>query len=67
MNNRFSRPSVPVKQLVPFLAVVAIALYRFQLVGSKYADCLEAFPAGKNVHVELKNISGTITVESLEQ
>lgn len=63
MNKMFSLRS-PFKNLVPILAVLAIALIPLRLVAQSTQTVSKRFPAGKNVHVELKNISGTITVES---
>ena len=49
---------------LPVLAVVAVALLSTHVDAQSTQTVSKRFAAGKNVQIELKNISGTITVES---
>ncbi len=63
MNVRFSGHTI--KSLLPVLVVVALFLLPAVAVGQSPQTLSKRFPAGgKKVHIELKNIFGTIIVES---
>jgi Putative adhesin len=66
MRNRFTAQSLTFATFLPCLAILAV-LSVSQVVGQSPQTVSKRFPAGKNVHVELKNIFGTIVVESWER
>lgn len=62
MSIRFSGYSN--KSLLPALVVVALFLMPAIAICQSPQQLSKRFPAGKKVHIELKNIFGTITVET---
>jgi len=62
MKIRFSGHTT--KSLLPILAVVALFLLPIVADGQSPQHLSKRFPAGKKVHIELRNIFGTITVET---
>lgn len=60
MSNRF----LPASSFLPVLAIAALLSLTHSVAGQGLQHLSKRFPAGKNVHIELKNISGTITVEA---
>ena len=65
MKIRFSGHKV--KSLLPLFVVVALFLMPAVASGQSPQTLSKRFPAGKKVHIELKNIFGTITVESWDR
>src|SRR5262245_11644255 len=59
---RFSGYST--KSLLPVMVVVALFLLPTIAICQSPQHLSKRFPAGKKVHIELKNIFGTITVET---
>ncbi len=64
MKIRVSRQFLTVKNLIAFLAFVLTIGIPLTIAAQSTSTVSKRFPAGKNVHVELKNIFGTITVET---
>jgi hypothetical protein len=62
MDIRFS--GLTTKSLLPKLVVIALCLLPVVVDGQSPQHLSKRFPAGKKVHIELKNIFGTITVET---
>jgi len=67
MRNRFLARSLTFRTFFPCLAVIALISLSQPVIGQSPQTVSKRFAAGKNVHVELKNISGTIVVESWER
>jgi hypothetical protein len=59
---------LPTRNRVSFAALMALFLV-FAIAGSAFAQqrVSRQYPAGKNVRIELKNLSGTITVETWQR
>lgn len=64
MRIRFLARSLTAGAFLPSLAVIALLSLSQPIVGQSPQTVSKRFPAGKNVQVELKNIFGTIVVES---
>lgn len=64
MSNRFLARPLIFGTFFPSVALLALLSLSHAVVGQSPQTVSKRFPAGKNVHVELKNIFGTIVVES---
>jgi Putative adhesin len=64
MKISFLGQSATVKAIIPALALGFLFLAPSRIAAQSPQHLSKRFVTGKNVHIELKNISGTVTVES---
>jgi putative adhesin len=64
MSIRFPGQTLKISTFIPCLVLIVFVSLPLIVTGQSPQTVSKRFPAGKNVHIELRNIFGTITVES---
>ena len=64
MSTRFPGQTLTIGTFIPCLVLIVFVSLPVNVAGQSPQTVSKRFPAGKNVHIELRNVFGTITVES---